>query len=136
MVHTWYGSTMRKSETMSDDLPLPVRPQMPTFSPAAMLKVTPCQRTVTHELRCKTDRPPAEVHNCHHNGGAEGLATDLQHSRQLGTVPHPDAPVGQSSLCRPVVLRPAAKIIEVLGNEQMPVNALRPIWCGKSCGKF
>jgi hypothetical protein len=32
---------MRNSETMSDDLPLPVRPQMPTFSPAAMLNVTP-----------------------------------------------------------------------------------------------
>jgi hypothetical protein len=51
MVHTWYGSTMRNSETMSDDLPLPVRPQMPTFSPAAMLKVTPCGQTSTQGLR-------------------------------------------------------------------------------------
>lgn len=38
---TLKGSTMRNSATMSELLPLPVRPQMPIFSPAAMSKETP-----------------------------------------------------------------------------------------------
>jgi len=35
------GSTSRQSATMRVLLPLPVRPQMPTFSPACTLKLTP-----------------------------------------------------------------------------------------------
>ena len=36
-----HGSTSRQSATMSVDLPEPVRPQMPTFSPARTSKETP-----------------------------------------------------------------------------------------------
>jgi hypothetical protein len=33
------NSSMRKSERMREDLPLPLRPQMPSFSPGWMVRV-------------------------------------------------------------------------------------------------
>lgn len=64
----------------------------------------------------------------------EPLTTDLQHGRQLRAVPHPNAPVRQGPLCRPVVLRPAAKMMHSLRGKQMPHNALRPFWWQVYCG--
>lgn len=40
-IEPWYGSTSLKRETIRLDLPLPVRPTMPTFSPGATKNVTP-----------------------------------------------------------------------------------------------
>lgn len=122
---TWKGSTSRNSATMSDDLPEPVRPTMPIFSPGFTTKLTPA---ATRGAACKfvsgmQKRQGGVADQCREAGGRHMRAHRLpkparkqavghpskpptaQHGVQLRAVAHPHIAVLNAPLLRPLGLQ-------------------------------